>query len=82
MAFDSHPIGVMTWTPSNLTREQLEERRLEGGRLLRAGHTLPSGNCATPECQSGQCECLGQDRPAVTVFAVCGAEKPLAVRRN
>jgi len=27
----------MTWTPSNLTREQLEERRLEGGRLLRAG---------------------------------------------
>jgi transposase len=27
----------MTWTPSKLTREQLEERRLEGGRLLRAG---------------------------------------------
>ena len=27
----------MTWTPSDLTREQLEERRLEGGRLLRAG---------------------------------------------
>ena len=27
----------MTWTPLNLTREQLEERRLEGGRLLRAG---------------------------------------------
>src|SRR5512143_1623458 len=27
----------MTWTPSNLTREQMEERRLEGGRLLRAG---------------------------------------------
>lgn len=27
----------MTWTPSHLTREQLEERRLEGGRLLRAG---------------------------------------------
>jgi transposase len=27
----------MTWTPSNLTREQLEERRLAGGRLLRAG---------------------------------------------
>src|SRR5512141_2260059 len=27
----------MPWTPSNLTREQMEERRLEGGRLLRAG---------------------------------------------
>ena len=27
----------MTWKPSCLTREQLEERRLEGGRLLKAG---------------------------------------------
>lgn len=27
----------MTWKPSYLTREQLEERRLEGGRLLQAG---------------------------------------------
>jgi transposase len=27
----------MTWKPSYLTREQMEERRLEGGRLLRAG---------------------------------------------
>jgi transposase len=27
----------MTWKPSKLTREQLEERRLEGGRLLKAG---------------------------------------------
>jgi putative transposase len=27
----------MTWKPSYLTREQLEERRLEGGRLLKAG---------------------------------------------
>ena len=27
----------MTWQPSNLTREQMEERRLEGGRLLKAG---------------------------------------------
>lgn len=26
----------MTWKPSNLTREQMEERRLEGGRLLKA----------------------------------------------
>jgi transposase len=25
----------MTWTPQKLTRRQLEERRLEGGRLLR-----------------------------------------------
>lgn len=27
----------MAWKPSYLTREQLEERRLEGGRLLKAG---------------------------------------------
>ena len=27
----------MTWKPSSLTREQLEERRLAGGRLLQAG---------------------------------------------
>lgn len=27
----------MTWAPTHLTRDQLEERRLEGGRLLRAG---------------------------------------------
>ena len=25
----------MTWKPSNLSREQMEERRLEGGRLLK-----------------------------------------------
>jgi hypothetical protein len=27
----------MTWKPSSLTREQLEERRLEGGCLLKEG---------------------------------------------
>jgi len=27
----------MTWKPSYLTREQMEERRLEGGRLLKTG---------------------------------------------
>jgi transposase len=27
----------MTWKPSYLTREQMEERRLEGGRLLKVG---------------------------------------------
>lgn len=27
----------MNWTPSRLTREQMEERRLEGGRLLKTG---------------------------------------------
>jgi transposase len=27
----------MTWKPTYLTREQMEERRLEGGRLLKAG---------------------------------------------
>jgi len=28
----------MTWKPSKLTREQMEERRLEGGRLLKEGN--------------------------------------------
>lgn len=28
----------MTWRPSQLTREQLEERRMEGGRLLSEGN--------------------------------------------
>ncbi len=27
----------MTWRPSSLTRNQMEERRLAGGRLLKAG---------------------------------------------
>lgn len=27
----------MTWTPSHLSRSQMEERRLEGGRLLNEG---------------------------------------------
>jgi len=27
----------MTWKPTKLTREQMEERRLEGGHLLKAG---------------------------------------------
>ena len=27
----------MTWRPTKLTREQMEERRLEGGRLLKEG---------------------------------------------
>jgi transposase len=27
----------MTWKPAYLTREQMEERRLEGGRLIKAG---------------------------------------------
>ena len=27
----------MTWKPSRLTRDQMEERRLKGGRLLKAG---------------------------------------------
>ena len=27
----------MTWKPSYLTREQMEERRIEGGRLLKVG---------------------------------------------
>jgi len=30
-------MGHMTWKPSYLTRDQMEERRQEGGHLLRAG---------------------------------------------
>jgi len=33
----------MTWKPSYLTREQMEERRKEGGRLLRAGKLTKAG---------------------------------------
>lgn len=33
----------MTWRPSYLTREQMEERRKEGGRLLRAGKLTKAG---------------------------------------
>jgi len=29
----------MTWRPTRLTREQMEERRLEGARLLKAGQS-------------------------------------------
>jgi transposase len=32
----------MNWKPSNLTREQLEERRLEAGRLLKEGQLSQS----------------------------------------
>jgi transposase len=35
----------MTWQPSHLTREQMEERRLEGGRLLKGGK-LPQAEVA------------------------------------
>jgi len=33
----------MTWKPSYLTGEQMEERRKEGGRLLRAGKLTKAG---------------------------------------
>jgi len=32
----------MSWQPSTLTRDQMEERRLEGGRLLKAGNLSQS----------------------------------------
>ncbi len=32
----------MEWKPSKLTREQMEERRLEGGRLLKHGKLSPA----------------------------------------
>ena len=35
----------MRWKPSYLTREQMEERRLEGGRLLKSGK-LPQAEIA------------------------------------
>lgn len=35
----------MIWKPSRLTREQMEERRLEGGRMLKAGK-LPQAEIA------------------------------------
>jgi transposase len=35
----------MVWKPSRLTREQMEERRLTGGRLLKAGR-LPQAEIA------------------------------------
>lgn len=36
----------MSWQPSALTREQMEERRLEGGRLLKAGKVTQSAIAA------------------------------------
>src|ERR687893_2271323 len=32
----------MIWRPRHLTRSQREERRLEAGRLLQAGHLSPA----------------------------------------
>jgi transposase len=49
----------MEWKPSKLTREQLEERRLEAGRLLKEGHLS----------QSQIAERLGVSRTAVSQWA-------------
>jgi len=38
----------------------MEERRLEGGRLLKAGKLEPSRNCATPGSQPSHRERLGK----------------------
>jgi putative transposase len=49
----------MEWKPSKLTREQLEERRLEAGRLLKEGHLSQSQIAAR----------LGVSRTAVSQWA-------------
>lgn len=49
----------MTWRPTKLTREQMEERRLEGGRLLKEGK-LSKAEIARQ---------LGVTRGSVTVWA-------------
>jgi transposase len=55
----------MTWKPSYLTREQMEERRLEGGRLLKAG-TLSQAEIARQ---------LGVSRATVSDWAKKVAEE-------
>jgi putative transposase len=49
----------MEWRPSKLTREQLEERRLEAGRLLKEGHLS----------QSQIAKRLGVSRTAISQWA-------------
>ncbi len=49
----------MTWKPSKLTREQMEERRLEGARLLKEGK-LPKAEIARQ---------LGVTRGSVSAWA-------------
>lgn len=48
----------MSWQPSTLTREQMEERRLAGGRLLKAGR----------RSQSAIATKLGVSRATVSVW--------------
>jgi transposase len=48
----------MSWQPSSLTREQMEERRLEGGRLLKKGKLS----------QSAIASQLGVSRATVSVW--------------
>ena len=49
----------MTWTPTHLTREQMEERRLTGARLLKANKLA----------QAEIAQQLGVSRAAVTRWA-------------
>jgi putative transposase len=55
----------MKWKPSYLTREQMEERRLEGGRLLKAGKLS----------QSEIARQVGVSRTSVSVWAKQVAEE-------
>jgi transposase len=51
----------MTWKPSTLTRAQMEERRLEGGRLLKEGNLS----------QSEIAQHLGVSRATICDWAKC-----------
>lgn len=63
----------MGWQPSKLTREQMEERRLEGARLLRLGKTT----------QAEIARELGVSRATVSDWAKrLAADGPGAVRRR
>ena len=64
----------MTWKPSSFTRQQLEERRLAGGRLLKAGRLT----------QAEIARRLGVSRAAVSDWAFhlkAGGEPQLYGRR-
>ena len=56
----------MKWKPSYFTREQMEERRREGGRLLREGK-LSKVEIARQ---------LGVSRASVTLGEVIGSKRP------
>ena len=54
----------MTWKPSYLTREQLEERRLAGGRLLKAGKLSQAEIARQVGVSSSDGRRVGQGHPS------------------